>query len=245
MADAAVLQDLAPTGRLRAAINLGNSVLAQKDATTGAPKGITPELSYELGKRLGVPVELVPFDAAGKVFEAIKAGAVDIAFVANEPVRAAEIEFTAPYVLIYGNYMVPSDSNLKTVADVDQPGIRIAVGPNSAYDLYLTRTIKNATIVRADKGGGSAMIDLFLRDKLEVVAGVRQPLVAYAKDHPEVRLIDEPFMEIKQSMGTKKGRLAGAAYLRGFIEEMKANGFVAEALKRSGQNATVAPPAAA
>ncbi len=245
MADAAVLKELAPTGTLRAAINLGNSVLAQKDQATGSPKGITAELAHELGKRLGVPVELVPFEAAGKVFEAIKAGAVDIAFVANEPVRAAEIEFTAPYVLIYGNYMVPKDSTLKTAADVDKPGIRIAVGVNSAYDLYLTRTIKNATIVRASTGGGRAMIELFVNDKLEVVAGVRQPLLAYAKDHPDVRLIDEPFMEIKQSMGARKGHLAGAAYLRTFIEEMKASGFVADALKRSGQTATVAPPAAA
>ena len=243
MVDAAVLKELAPTGTLRAAINLGNSVLAQKDEATGKPKGITPELARELGKRLGVPVELIPFEAAGKVFEAIKANAVDVAFVANEPVRAAEIEFTAPYVLIYGNYMVPKESALKTVADVDKPGIRIAVGVNSAYDLYLTRTIKNATIVRASTGGGRAMLDLFVKDKLEVCAGVRQPLLAYTKDHPEVRLIEEPFMEIKQSMGTPKGRLAAAAYLRSFIEEMKANGFVADALKRSGQNATVAPAA--
>jgi len=244
MADAAVLKELVPTGTLRAAINLGNGVLAQKDAGTGKPKGITPELAHELGKRLGVPVELVPFDAAGKVFDAIKANAVDVAFVANEPVRAAEIEFTAPYVLIYGNYMVPVDSPLKTVADVDKPGIRIAVGVNSAYDLYLTRTIKNATIVRASTGGGRAMLDLFVKDGLEVVAGVRQPLLAFAKDHPEVRLIDEPFMEIKQSMGTPKGRLTAAAYLRTFIEELKASGFVADALKRSGQTATVAPAAA-
>jgi polar amino acid transport system substrate-binding protein len=168
---------------------------------------------------------------------------VDIAFVANEPVRAAEIEFTAPYVIIYGNFMVPKDSPIKSVADVDKPGIRIAVGVNSAYDLYLTRTIKNATIVRASTGGGRAMIDMFLKEGLEVCAGVRQPLMAYAKDHPDVRLIDEPFQEIKQSMGVKKGRVVAAAYLRTFIEEMKASGFVAEALKRSGQTATVAPPA--
>jgi polar amino acid transport system substrate-binding protein len=243
MADAAVLKELVPTGTLRAAINLGNSVLAQKDEATGKPKGVTPDLAHSLGKRLGVPVEFIPFEAAGKVFEAIKANAVDVAFVANEPVRAAEIEFTAPYVIIYGNYMVPVDSPLKTVADVDKPGIRMAVGVNSAYDLYLTRTIKNATIVRASTGGGRAMIDLFVKDKLEVCAGVRQPLIAYAKDHPDVRLIDEPFMEIKQSMGARKGYLTAAAYLRIFIEEMKANGFVADALKRSGQTATVAPPA--
>lgn len=240
MVDAATLQQLVPTGTLRAAINLGNSVLAQKDEA-GKPKGITPDLARELGKRLGVPVELVPFDAAGKVFDAIKAGTVDVAFVANEPVRATEIDFTAPYVIIYGNYMVPKDSPLNSVADVDKPGIRIAVGVNSAYDLYLTRTIKNATIVRAQVGGGRAMIDLFLKDKLEVCAGVRQPLMAYAKDHPEVRLIEEPFQEIKQSMGVPKGRTLAAAYVRSFIEEMKASGFVADALKRSSQTATVAP----
>ncbi|MEJ2623043.1 MAG: transporter substrate-binding domain-containing protein [Pseudolabrys sp.] len=157
MADAAVLKDLAPTGTLRVAINLGNSVLVQKDDAGGAPggiKGITPDLAHELGQRLGVPVELVPFEAAGKAFEALKANHVDIVFLANEPVRAAEIDFTAPYVIIYGNYMVPTESALKTLADVDKPRIRIAVGHNSAYDLFLTRTLKNATIVRAEKGGG-------------------------------------------------------------------------------------------
>jgi polar amino acid transport system substrate-binding protein len=237
------LKELAPGGKLRAAINFGNSVLAQKDPATGEPKGITPDLARELAKRLGVPVEFVTYEAAGKVFDAVKSGAWDIAFVAIEPVRAAEIEFSAPYVIIEGTYMVPKDSALKTIADVDKPGVRIAVGPKSAYDLYLTRTIKNATIVRASAGGGRAMIDMFVNDKLEVAAGVRQPLVAYAKDHPEVRVMDGHFMEIQQAMGTPKGRTAGAAYLRAFVEDVKASGFVAEALKRSGQQPTVAPPA--
>jgi polar amino acid transport system substrate-binding protein len=239
-----VLRDLAPTGKLRAAINLGNSVLAQTDEATGKPKGITPDLSNELGRRLGVPVELVVFDAAGKVFDAVKTNAWDIAFVAIEPVRAAEIEFTAPYVIIEGTYMVPKDSPLKVIADVDRPGVRIAVGVGSAYDLYLTRTIKNATIVRASMGGGKAMIDMFVNDKLEVAAGVKQPLVAYANNHPEVRVMDGHFMEIQQAMGTPKGRTNGAAYLRTFVEEMKAFGFVADSIKRSGQSAVVAPPAA-
>ena len=239
-----VLKDLAPTGKLRAAINLGNSVLAQTDEATGKPKGITPDLSNELGKRLGVPVELVTFNAAGKVFEAVKSNAWDIAFVAIAPVRAAEIEFSAPYVIIEGTYMVPMDSPLKAIADVDRPGVRIAVGVGSAYDLYLTRTIKNATVVRASMGGGKAMIDMFVNDKLEVAAGVKQPLVAYAKDHPEVRVMDGHFMEIQQAMGTPKGRLAGAAYLRAFVEDMKASGFVADAIKRSNQSAAVAPPVA-
>jgi polar amino acid transport system substrate-binding protein len=242
-AKADALKDLAPGGKLRAAINFGNSVLAQKDPATGEPKGITPDLARELGRRLGVPVELVTYDAAGKVFDAVKTGAWDIAFVAIEPVRAAEIEFSAAYVIIEGTYMVPKDSALKTIADVDKPGIRIAVGLKSAYDLYLTRTIKNATIVRATAGGGRAMIDMFRNDKLEVAAGVRQPLAAYAKDHPDMRVMDGHFMEIQQAMGTPKGRTAGAEYLRAFVEDVKASGFVAEALKRSGQSAAVAPPA--
>ena len=237
-----VLKDLAPTGKLRAAINLGNSVLAQSDEA-GKPKGITPDLANELGKRLGVPVELVVFNAAGKVFEAAKTGAWDIAFIAIEPVRAAEVEFTAPYVIIEGSYMVPKDSPIKMNADVDRAGVRIAVGVGSAYDLYLTRTIKNATVTRASMGGGKAMIDMFVNDKLEVAAGVRQPLEAYAKDHPEVRMLDGRFMEIQQAMGTPKGRLAGAEYLRSFVEEMKASGFVAAAINRSNQQAAVAPPA--
>jgi polar amino acid transport system substrate-binding protein len=239
-----VRKDLAPTGKLRAAINLGNSVLAQSDGATGRPKGITPDLAHELGRRLGVPVELVSYEAAGKVFGDVKSGAWDVAFVAIEPVRAAEIEFTAPYVIIEGGYMVPKESPLQTIADVDRPGVRIAVGVGAAYDLYLTRTIKNASIVRAPVGGGSSMIEMFVHDRLEVAAGVKQPLVAYAKDHPEMRVMDGHFMEIQQAMGTPKGRLAGAAYLRGFVEEMKASGFVADAIARSNQSAAVAPPAA-
>jgi polar amino acid transport system substrate-binding protein len=235
-----VLKDLAPTGKMRAAINLGNMVLAQKDPATGQPKGITPDLARELGRRLGVPVELVPFDAAGKVFEAVKTGALDVMFLAIEPVRANEIAFTAPYVLIEGVYMVPKDSKIASVADVDRDGIRIGVSRNSAYDLYLTRTLKNATLVRGDDG-----IALFVKDKLDAAGGVKQPLVAYAKTNPNVRILDGRFMEIRQAMGTPKGRGdAGARYLGAFIEEMKASGFVADALKRSNQpDAAVAPPA--
>jgi polar amino acid transport system substrate-binding protein len=237
-----VLKDLAPTGKLRAAINFGNAVLAQKDEA-GRPKGITPDLASELGRRLGVPVEFVTFEAAGKVFEAAKADAWDIGFIAIEPARATDIEFSAPYVIIEGTYMVPADSSLKEIADVDKPGIRISVGLGSAYDLYLTRTIRNATIVRAAAGGGRAMIELFVKDKLEVAAGVRQQLDVYAKDHPEVKVMAGRFQEIQQAMGTPKGRLAGAAYLRAFVEDVKANGFVAGAIKRAGQAAAVAPPA--
>jgi polar amino acid transport system substrate-binding protein len=238
----AVLKDLAPTGRLRAAINFGNGVLAQK-GPNGEPQGVTPELAAALAKRLGVPVEFVPREAAGKVFEALAASDVDVGFIAIEPARAAQVEFSPPYVLIEGTYLVRKDSPLKDVADVDRPGIRIAVGLASVYDLYLTRTLQHATLVRAKVGGASAGIPLFIEQNLDAAAGVREPLDAYAKDHPEMRVMAGRFQEIAQAIGTPKGRVAGAAYLRGFIEEMKANGFVADALKRSGQTAPVAPPA--
>ncbi len=232
-----VVKNLAPTGKLRAAINLGNPVLAQKDPAGGQPKGVTADLARELAKRAGLPVEFVTFDAAGKVFDALKTGAWDIAFLAIEPVRAAEIDFTAPYVIIEGVYMVPVGSALKTVADVDRPGVRVSVNKASAYDLYLTRTLKQAQLVRSESG-----VDTFIADKLEVAAGVKQPMVEYAKSNPNVRIMDGRFMEIRQAMGTPKGRDAAARYLRSFVEEMKASGFVADALKRSNQpDAAVAP----
>jgi polar amino acid transport system substrate-binding protein len=245
-----VLKDLAPTGKLRAAINFGNAVLAQK-GPGGEPKGVTPDLAAALAKRLNVPVEFVPYEAAGKVFEGAKAGDWDIGFIAIEPVRAADIDFTAPYVIIEGTYMVQKDSPLKEIGDVDKAGIRIAVGRASAYDLYLTRTIKNATVVRAAVGGGKAMIEMWVNDKLDVAAGVRQQLEAYAKDHPEVRIMSGAFQQIQQAMGMPKKdgqvvRPAGAAYLKAFVEEMKASGFVAAALQRHRiEGASVAPPAEA
>jgi polar amino acid transport system substrate-binding protein len=235
-----VLQDLAPTGKLRAAINLGNMVLAQKDPATGRPKGVTADLAHELGRRLHVEAELVPFDAAGKVFEAVKTGNLDVMFLAIEPVRANEIAFTAPYVIIEGVYMVPQDSKIARVEDVDRDGVRIGVSKNSAYDLFLTRTLKHASLMRSDDGIGQ-----FMKDKLEAAAGVKQPLVAFASKTPGVRVLDGRFMEIRQAMGTPKGRGdAGIRYLAAFVEEMKASGFVADALKRSNQpDAAVAPPA--
>jgi polar amino acid transport system substrate-binding protein len=234
-----VVNNLAPTGKLRVAINLGNMVLAQTDPASGEPKGITADLARELGRRLGVPVELVRFDAAGKAFDALKTGALDIVFLAIEPVRAAEVAFSPPYVIIEGVYMVPKDSSLKTIADVDRDGVRVGVNKGSAYDLYLTRTLKHATLVRGEDG-----TDLFMKEKLEAAAGVKQPLAAFVQRNPSVRLMEGRFMEIQQAMGTPKGRDAGARYLRSFVEEMKASGFVADALKRSNQpDAAVAPAA--
>ena len=233
-----VVKELAPTGTLRVGINLGNIVLAQTDAS-GELKGVTADLARELGRRLNVPVELKRFDAAGKSFDAMKSGSLDIVFLAIEPVRAAEVAFSAPYVIIEGVYMVPKDSSIKSVDEVDRDGVRIAVNKASAYDLFLSRSLKHAQLVRGDSG-----VELFVKDKLEAAAGVKQPIVAYAKTNPNVRVLDGRFMEIQQAMGTAKGRDTGARYLHGFIEEMKASGFVADALKRSNQpDASVAPPA--
>ena len=236
-----ILKEFAPTGTLRAAINQGNTVLAQK-GPNGEALGITVDLARELARRLGLPIELITFDAAGKVFEALKRGIWDIAFLAVEPVRAAEIDFTAPYVLIEGTYMVPKDSSLRKIEDVDRAGIRIAVATGSAYDLYLTRTIKQATLLRAPTG--PAALDMFVRDKLEAAGGVKQPLVEFAATHPSLQVMDGRFMAIQQAMGMPKGRSKAHAYLRSFVEEMKASGFCADALKRSNQpDAVVAPPA--
>jgi polar amino acid transport system substrate-binding protein len=237
-----LVKELAPTGRLRTAINFGNTVLAQPDPAGGPPRGVSGDLARELARRLGVGIDYVTFDAAGKVFEALKAGLWDVAFLAVDPVRAAGIAFTAPYVVIEGAYLVPKDSALQTVDDVDRDGIRIAVAKGSAYDLYLSRAIKHATLVR--EPSGPEALEMFVRDRLEAAAGVRQPIAAFAQAHPDTRVIPGRFMAIEQAMGTVKGREAGLAYLRTFIEEMKASGFVAQALAASGQgDATVAPPA--
>jgi polar amino acid transport system substrate-binding protein len=234
------VSSLAPRGTLRAAINFGNPVLAQKDRATGEPRGVSVDLARELGTRLGVPVELVTFDAAGKVFEALSAGAWDVAFLAIDPARSTAIDFTPPYVLIEGTYLVPSGSPLRAVEDVDRDGVRVAVGRGSAYDLHLTRTLKHAKLVRADTG--PLALDMFLTERLEAAAGVRQPLVAFAKAHPNLRVMAGRFMAIEQAMGTPRGRDAGARYLRTFVADVVSSGFVARALAASGQvDVTLAP----
>ncbi|TXN83303.1 ABC transporter substrate-binding protein [Methylobacterium sp. WL8] len=231
-------RDLAPTGTLRAAINLGNAVLARKGAD-GALSGVSVDLARALSERIGVPLVLVPYDSAGAVSEAAASGAWDVCFLARDPKRAEGIVFTAPYLVIEGGYLVPAASPIRALDAVDRDGVRIAVGRGSAYDLYLSRTIRHATLVRARTS--PAAIALFAESGLEVAANVRQPLEAYAAAHPQVRMLPGRFMEIAQAMGVPKGRDAGAAYLRRFVEAMKADGFVAKALDANGQAATVAP----
>ncbi|RAI39878.1 ABC transporter substrate-binding protein [Rhodoplanes roseus] len=233
---------LAPTGTLRVAINYGNPVLAQKDPGSGEPRGVSPDLARELARRLGVPATFVVFDAAGKVFEAVKRGEIDLVFLAVDPVRGAEIDFSAPYVEIEGVYLVPAASPLTTLYAVDRPGVRVAVARGSAYDLHLTRALKQATLVR-EPSGPEAM-EMFARDKLEAAAGVKQAIDAFAAERPGFRTLPGRFMVIEQAVGTPKGRPAGLRYLKSFVEEMKASGAVAASLQRSGgADATVAPPA--
>lgn len=233
----AVRTDLARSGTLRASINLGNAVLAQ--GTPQDPSGVTVDLARALAARLDVPLELVCFDAARKSLEAMTTDAADVCFLAIDPARAAEIAFTDAYVLIEGVYVVPEDSALGTPADVDAEGVRIGVKQGSAYDLHLSRALRAATVVRGDEG-----VDVFVADGLEAGAGIREPVTAWVADHPGHRVIAEAFMQIRQAMATTRDRSPETvAYLRAFIEEHKANGFIRASLDRAGQTAAVAPPA--
>ena len=239
----AAVAELAPSGTLRAAINFGNPILATRDPATGAPRGVSVDLARELGARLGVPVELVPFMAAGKVTDGARTNAWDVAFVAIDPVRGVDMEQTPAYVIIEGAYLVPANSPITANAQVDRAGVRIVVALGSAYDLYLTRELKQATLVRVPTS--PAVVDAMVAQRLEASAGVKQVMQAEAKRVPGVRVLDGRFMVINQAMATPKGRLAGASYLSAFVEEMKASGFVAAALARHGiEGAAVAPPSA-
>lgn len=227
--------DLAPTGTLRASINLGNPVLAQ--GTPDAPSGVTVDIARELARRLGVPVSFQCFDAARKSFEALRTRAADVAFLAVEPARAAEVEFTAPYVLIEGVYAVAADSPIRTADDVDRPGVRVGVKEGSAYDLFLTRTLENAEVVRGADG-----IDAFRELGLEVAAGIRQPLSRHVAADPGLRLVEPRFMQIRQAVAVARDHSpATVGFLHELVEDLKASGRIAESLATSGQDASVAP----
>lgn len=228
-----VVSALAPTGTLRAALNLGNPVLVQR-GPDGLPRGATVDLARELAGRLGVPAAFLEYDGAGKVSDAAGSGAWDVAFMAIDPLRAAGIAFTAPYVVIEGTYVVPDASPLRSVDEVDRPGVRVAVGDASAYHLFLARTLQSASIVAAPTGDDAAA--LFLGGGAEVLAGVRQPNDALVRDRPGLRAIPGRFMSIRQAMGVPHGRGAGADYVAAFVAEMAASGFVARALAASGQD---------
>lgn len=238
--DQAIRSAFAPTGVLRASINLGNPILANR-APDGNADGVSVDLAQALADRLGVALELVVVDAAGKSVDVVANEQADVGFFAIDPKRGAAIAFTEPYVLIEGYYLVRDESPVRTNADVDQPGTRVVVGKGSAYDLYLTRELQQAGIVRAPTS--PTVVSTFLEQNLDVAAGVKQQLEADIAGLPGLRLLDERFMVIRQAMGVPKSRGdAAATYLGKFVEEMKASGMVDAALKKHGiQGAAVAP----
>ena len=238
--DPAAVRALAPTGTLRAAINYGNPVLAQR-GLGGEPGGVSVVLATALARRLGVPLAVVPFAQAGLVTDALGAGTWDICFLARDPVRGQGIAFTAPYVLIEGGYAVAAASPVTAVEQVDRRGTGVAVVRGSAYDLFLTRALTQAELVRYP--GNDAAAAALLSGAQPVLASVKQPLAALVQAHPELRMLPGRFMSIEQAVGTPGDRdPAGAAFLQDFVAEAKGSGLVARALAESGQaDAQVAP----
>ncbi|HEY4353821.1 MAG TPA: ABC transporter substrate-binding protein [Paraburkholderia sp.] len=233
----------APKGKLRASINLGNPILANRNPQTGEPGGVSVDLARALAERLEVEIELVVFDTAGKSVEAVSDERADVGFFAIDPLRGASIAFTAPYVLIEGYYLVRDASPIRSNREVDVTTNRVAVGLGSAYDLFLTRELKQATIVRAPSS--PTVVQTFLDQQLEVAAGVKQQLEADAARTSGLRLLNERFMVIQQAMGVPKSRGDDAAtFLRAYVEDQKRSGFVAAALARHGINGASVAPAA-
>ncbi len=232
--------ELAPSGTLRVGLNMQNFLLVNKDPKSGKPVGIVPDLARELGRVSGLPLEFVQFDRAGKLAEAVRQGAWDVAFLAAEPARAKEIAFTPAYLEIEATYLVPAGSTIRSIGEVDRTGVRIAAAEKSAYDLYLTRTLKHATLLRAP--GIDASYEMFVADGLEALAGLKPRLVSDAAKLPGSRILEGRFTAVQQAIGTPIGRDAGAAWLREFAAHVKANGLVAQAIARHGvQGVSVAP----
>jgi polar amino acid transport system substrate-binding protein len=224
------VSELAPTGILRAAINMGNFLLVTGRSASGDPEGVAPDMAREIARRLGVPVAYVPFARPGELADAVGSDRWDIGLIGAEPARAEKIEFTAAYVEIEATYLVPAGSPLKSIADVDRAGVRIAVTARSAYDLWLERNIEHATLVRAN--GGEAAFNQFVNDGLEAYAGLRPGLLSNAEKLPGSRILDGQFTAVQQAVGTARANKAGAAFLRDFVEEAKASGLVARLIER-------------
>ena len=240
---APVIAALAPTGRLRASINLGNPILARRDPATGQPVGVSVDLAQAFAAQLGVGVDLLTVDAAAKSVQVVQSGRADIGFFAIDPLRSEGIRFSAPYVLIEGAYLVRRDSALIDNDQVDRPGTRVMVGRGSAYDLYLTRTLKAAQIVRAPTS--PAVVGAFFAQGADVAAGVRQQLAADAARLGDLRVLPGRFMVIEQAMGVPADRgEAAAAALAAFVAAAKSNGLVARALARHGIEGAIVAPAA-
>ena len=233
--------ELCPTGTLRIGTNLGNFLLVHKDSTSGALRGVVPDLAQELARRLGgVPVAHVCSPGAGGVADGAKAGTWDVAFIGAEPARATEIAFTLAYLEIPATYLVAADSPIKVLAEVDRPGIRIATAARSAYDLYLSRSLKHAQLVRAE--GIPASYDLFVKEKLDALSGLLPRLTSDVTRLPGARILEGKFTAVQQAIGTPRARTAAAAYLADFVAEIKASGLVAKLIAKHGaKGVNVAP----
>ena len=238
----AVRADLAGTGKVRAGINYGNSILAKKDAATGASSGVAIDLARDVAQRLGVPLEIVAYDTVAAMVDAAKSGAWDIAFLGIDPARENEIGFTAAHLHIEATYLVPGDSPLRAVADVDREGVRVAAPARANYELYLGRSLKRAELVRAVSH--DAAFDLLVKGQVHALAGLRQALFGLADKLPRSRMVDGNFMVVPQAIGVPRGRDAGLAFLRTVVEKAKASGLVARAIEKTGaRGVSVAPPA--
>jgi len=242
MSDVLVAQ-LAPTGVLRAAINLGNFLLVTGKAPNGDPEGVSPDMAAEIARRIGVSVKYVPMATPGEISDTAGQDVWDIGNIGAEPKRAEVMDFTAAYAEIQSTYLVPAGSPIQRIEDVDKPGVRIAVSARSAYDLWLDRNIKQAELVRAE--GLDASFDLFVKEGLDVLAGLRPRLADDVKRLPGARVLDGQFSAVQQAVGCGKGRPEAAAFLRDFVEEAKASGFVASLIAKHGVEGrlSVAPPA--
>ena len=236
-----VRSELSPTGTLRIGLNHGNFLLVTP-GSKAQPRGVAPDLARELGRRVGAPVEFVNFDTAGALADAVRTGAWDIAFLGAEPQRANEIAFTAAYLEIPATYLVPAGSPIRSIGDVDREGVRIAVSEKSAYELFLSRSVKHARLMRTP--GIDASFELFVSQKLEALAGLKPRLLMDVQKLPGSRLLDGQFTAVQQAIGTPKARAAVARYLHAFVEEVKASGFVGQAIARNAvEGVSVAPPA--
>ena len=237
-----VVSELAPTGTLRAGINMANFLLVTGKSATGDPQGVAPDLAREIATRLGVPVAYVPFKVPGDLADAAGKGIWDIGLIGAEPQRAETIAFSPPYVEIEATYLVPAGSPLNTIADVDRAGVRIAVTGRAAYGLWLDRNIKHAELVRS--GTLDSAYDAFVADKLEALAGLRPRLISDVAKLPGARILEGKFMAVQQAVGTDPKNAAGAAFLRDFVEEAKASGLIARLIERHKVvGLSVAPPA--
>ena len=228
-----VRADLAPTGKIRVAINYGNRNFARRSAS-GEPDGVAIDLARELARRSGLPVEIVAYPSAGQLTGALKTGAWDVAFLAYAQAREKEIDFAAAFAEVDATYLVPAGSPFRNAADVDRAGVRIAVSAKGGNDLFLSRTLKQAQLVRVASSAGASSFKVFVSDKLDAYAGLKPTLIEESAKLPGSRVLEGRYTVILYSVGVVRGRAAGARYLRDFIEDAKASGLLARLIEKNG-----------